>query len=166
MSRPYELSHEYYSGKRKTVIIKYDIQKKYIQPEIHVCSDVKNLKTVEIFDTISQIYELKIRGYDEKKQESVMINSTDIIRIFCASKSVFASTDSGTYKIWERLYEIENKLGTGRFVRISNSEIVNIRKIKSLNTSLTGTIKMQLQGDIETYVSRRYVTKIKQTLGL
>ena len=56
---------------------------------------------------------------------------------------------------------MEEKLDKTRFVRISNSEIVNLRKIKRMDTSITGTIKMYLEGEIETYVSRRYVSKIK-----
>lgn len=148
------------------MIIKYDIQKKYIEPEIHICSDEKNSDAMEIHDTISRIFELKIRGYDDEKQETVMLKVSEIIRIFGANKAVFVSVYGGTYRIKERLYEMEEKLEKSRFVRISNSEIVNIRMIKRLNTSLTGTIKMQLQGNIETYVSRRYVTKIKQTLGI
>ena len=56
---------------------------------------------------------------------------------------------------------VEEKLDKTKFVRISNSEIVNLKKIKRLDTSVTGTIKMYLQSDIETYVSRRCISKIK-----
>ena len=49
-----------------------------------------------------------------------------------------------------------------RFVRISNSEIVNARMITGMDFSLTGTIRMQLRGGIETYASRRYVPKIRK----
>jgi len=35
-----------------------------------------------------------------------------------------------------------------------------------LDTSMTGTIHMYLDGEVETYVSRRYVSKIKQVLGM
>ena len=45
-------------------------------------------------------------------------------------------------------------------------EIVNIKKIKKLDTSLTGTICMYLEGEKMTYVSRRYVSKIKKVLGI
>ena len=53
-----------------------------------------------------------------------------------------------------------------RFVRISHSEIVNLRKVTALDLSLTGTIRMTLTGGVTVYVSRRYVKKMKEVLGL
>ena len=61
---------------------------------------------------------------------------------------------------------MEEKLDATRFLRISGSEIVNLHKIKRLDTGITGTIKMYLQENMETYVSRRYVAKIKKALGI
>lgn len=61
---------------------------------------------------------------------------------------------------------MEERLDVKRYVRISNSEIINVQKLIKLDTSLTGTIKMYLKGNQETYVSRRYVSKIKKALGI
>ena len=66
----------------------------------------------------------------------------------------------------ERLYELEQKLAGKRFVRISHSEIVNLRQVTGLDLSLTGTIRMTLTGGVTVYVSRRYVKKIREVLGL
>lgn len=51
-------------------------------------------------------------------------------------------------------------------MRISRFEIVNLRRIVKLDTSLTGTIRVQMEGGIQTYVSRRNVARIKRTLGI
>ena len=72
----------------------------------------------------------------------------------------------GVYDLRERLYELEGKLDRHTFVRISHSEIVNLRKVTALDLSLTGTIRMTLAGGVVCYVSRRYVKKIKEALGL
>ena len=148
------------------MIIKYDIQKKYAEPEIHICSDVQNMEAKAIYDAVNDLFEQKIRAYPSGKDEAEMVCVADIIRVFTANKQVYISTGAGQLRIKERMYEMEEMLKGNRFVRISNSEIVNVRKIKRLDTSITGTIKMQLKGDIETYVSRRYVTKIKQMLSI
>ena len=49
---------------------------------------------------------------------------------------------------------------------MSHSEIVNLRQVTGLDLSLTGTIRMTLRGGTACYVSRRYVKKIKEALGL
>lgn len=51
-------------------------------------------------------------------------------------------------------------------IRISNSEIVNLKKVKNLDLSFVGTICMELSNGDVSYVSRRYVSKIKRLLGL
>jgi len=43
---------------------------------------------------------------------------------------------------------------------------VNLKKVTALDLSLAGTIRMTLGGTVTTYVSRRYVKKIKQAIGL
>ena len=51
-------------------------------------------------------------------------------------------------------------------VRISKSEIINLRFVKRLDLSITGTIGIQLKTGETAYVSRRYVNRIKSILGL
>lgn len=53
-----------------------------------------------------------------------------------------------------------------KFVRVSNSEIINLKKIKNFDLSLAGTICVKFLDGSTTYVSRRYVTKIKEILGI
>ena len=62
--------------------------------------------------------------------------------------------------------KVEVKLDRHTFVRISNSEIINLKKVTALDLTLAGTIKMTLQGGTVCWVSRRYVKKIKEALEL
>ena len=59
--------------------------------------------------------------------------------------------------------ELEEQL-PGNFVRISNSEIVNVDKIIRLDMNLAGTIKVHLEGNMESNVSRRYLPKVRGVL--
>ena len=81
-------------------------------------------------------------------------------------KGVRAQTIGGVYDLKERLYELEARLDRHAFVRISHSEIVNLRKITALDLSLTGTNRITLTGGTVCWASRRYVKKIKEALGL
>ena len=92
--------------------------------------------------------------------------AAEILRCYGEEKGVKVQTTQGVYDLKERLYELESKLDRHTFVRISHSELVNLEKVTALDLSLTGTIRMTLAEDTVCYVSRRYVKKIKEALGL
>lgn len=77
-----------------------------------------------------------------------------------------ADTDLGTVSLKYRLYELAELLTDPSFLRISNSELINFKKVRSMNMSISGTISILLSNGAKTYVSRRYVAKIKTFLGL
>ncbi len=95
-----------------------------------------------------------------------IIEQSDIIRLYSASGKVFAVTEKGEYTMRLRLYELEARLEASSFVRISNSEIINLKKARSFDLSLAGTICVSLSNGDRSYVSRRCVSKVKQTLGI
>ena len=99
-------------------------------------------------------------------ETAVPLRGEDILRCYGEDKGVRVQTARDVYDLRERLYELEGKLDRHAFVRISHSEIVNLKKVTALDLSLTGTIRMTLAGDTVCYVSRRYVKKIKEALGL
>lgn len=105
-----------------------------------------------------------IVGMKEDKLE--ILEQSDIIRIYSSDKKVFAVTNRGQFVVRLRLYEIEERLDTNKFVRIAHSEIINIKKVKHFDLNFTGTICVSLNDGTMTYVSRRYVSKIKLLLGL
>ncbi len=95
-----------------------------------------------------------------------VIEQADLIRIYASSGKVFAVTHKGEYALRLRLYEIEERLPTHQFVRISNSEIINLKKVNNFDLGFTGTICVKLANGTTTYVSRRYVSKLKKILGI
>lgn len=97
---------------------------------------------------------------------AALLRPEDILRFYGEDKAVLAQTMAGTWRVDARLYELEQRLAGRKFVRISHSEIVNLRQVTGLDLKLTGTIRMTLAGGVTTYVSRRYVKKIKEVLGL
>lgn len=105
-----------------------------------------------------------ISGSKDNKIE--VIEQADLIRIYASSGKVFAVTHKGEYALRLRLYEIEERLPPHQFVRISNSEIINLKKVNNFDLSFTGTICVKLTNDTITYVSRRYVSKLKKILGI
>ena len=101
-----------------------------------------------------------------QEREAVRVSRSMVLRFFTEDKGVYCQTGKGVFTVRARLYELEEELEGTRFVRVSNSEIVNLDRVTALDLTLTGTIKMTLEGGTVCWVSRRYVKKIKQALGL
>lgn len=95
-----------------------------------------------------------------------VLEPSSLLRVYACGGKVFAVTETGEYLLRLRLYEAETRLDHMRFVRISNSEIINLRKVRQFDLSLAGTISVILTDGTVSYVSRRYVTKVKRILGL
>lgn len=136
------------------------------EPEVmittaHMTEDVN--RVVEFVSRLEDTPTI-ISGIREDKVE--LLDQEAIIRIYAEEGKIVAKTEQGLYQIRMRLYEVEERLDNGKFVRISNSEIVNLKKVKSLDLSFVGTICMELSNGEVSYVSRRYVSKIKRVLGL
>ena len=127
----------------------------------HMTEDVN--RVVELISRLDDAPTI-ISGIREDKVE--LLDQETIVRIFAENGKVFANTEQGLYQIKLRLYEVEERLDNRKYVRISNSEIVNLKKVKSLDLSFVGTICMELSNGEVSYVSRRYVSKIKKVLGL
>ena len=99
-------------------------------------------------------------------ERALPVRQEEFLRFFADGKGVSAQTENQIYAVHLRLYELEERLDRHTFVRISQSEIVNLRKVTALDLALTGTIRMTLTGGTVCWVSRRYVKKIKEALGL
>ena len=79
-------------------------------------------------------------------ERALPVRQEEFLRFFADGKGVSAQTAEQTYPVRLRLYELEEELEGTRFVRVSNSEIVNLNKVSALDLSLTGTIKLTLEG--------------------
>ena len=141
------------------------IDKSFDTVEIQICSNELTPQVKQLVEDISAFVNESISGTDFRG-ERVMLPLKDILRFYTENQKVMAQDARGVYSIQEKLYELEERLDTGQFFRISKSEIVNLKKIKRLDLSITGTIKVILSDGTETYTSRRNVTKLKKCLGI
>ena len=101
-----------------------------------------------------------------REREAARVSRSMVLRFYAEDKGVLCQTGTGTFTVRQRLYELEEALAGTRFVRVSNSEIVNLDRVTGLDLTLAGTIKMTLEDGTVCWVSRRYVKKIRSALGL
>ncbi len=134
------------------------------EPRIILLAAAMTDEVCEIAQRLSEAAPQMITGSRDGKLE--VIEQTELIRIYASAGKVIAVTGKGEYTLRLRLYELEQRLSPRQFVRISNSEIINLKKIHNFDLSFTGTICVKLANGTVTYVSRRYVSKLKKILGI
>lgn len=136
------------------------------EPEALIVTPKMNEEVSRIADFIEKLNGMTTVISGTKDDRVEILEQDALIRIYAEGGKVFARTEGGLYQLRLRLYELEERLDAGKFVRISNSEIVNLKKVKSIDLSFAGTICMEMFNKEVSYVSRRYVSKIKKILGL
>lgn len=145
--------------------IKAVINEKYKEIELHVC---KNQLDQSVKDLISTLNTYVNDHYTVKAANgaTLVVFTKDIISIYAENQKVLVRTMEGVFESTLKLYEFEAQLNPKVFMRISRSELVNIKKIKRLDLGITGTIKVILMDNSISYTSRRNVTKLKKALGI
>lgn len=144
--------------------IEVKIDKNCNEPKITIHAAEMN---EEIQDLLKKLTEPTIQSIVGYKQEvATILTPQELIRIYTENQKVFAETHTDKYMLKHRLFELENSLSKKDFLRISNSEIINLQQIKNLDLSFSGTICIDMKNNTMVYASRRYVSKIKNNLGL
>ena len=144
--------------------IEFDINEKYQEDKIIICTNKITNELQEFVNKLNNEKNNKIYGY--KNDKIFILEENKIETIYSENKKVFIRYENGNiYETKKRIYEFENNL-PNKFVRISNSEIVNFDKVQNLDFKIVGTIILNFYTDRYTYVSRRYVKKIREYLEI
>ena len=100
----------------------------------------------------------------ETLSSSRLIDKNDIVIISKDGRYLSVKTTNGEYVVNEPLYKIEGKLDPVWFIKISQSEIVNLRYVKGWDFSKSGIITIEMINGIRSYTSRRYAKQIREVL--
>ncbi len=144
--------------------VEIKIDDSYTEPKIIILTASMTEEVNNVMKKLSENNPQIISGSKNGKIE--VLEQNDLFKLYASNGKVFAVTNNGEYTLRLRLYEVEERLSSSQFVRISNSEIINLKKVKNFDLSFTGTICVELMNGTTTYVSRRYVSKIKKILGM
>ena len=77
---------------------------------------------------------------------------------------VFALTEEGRWQLQMRLYRVEQMLGD-RFVKINQSCLANVRRIKRFDVSIGGALMVSFACGHRDFVSRRQLKTVKERIG-
>lgn len=129
-----------------------------------VITDAMKDEVNQIVERLSENHNKIIAGFLDKQM--TILEQSEILRIYSENGKVFAQTNGAIYSLRLRLYEVEQRLDPKLFVRVSNSEIINLKMAKCFDLNIAGSICVYLKNGTKSYVSRRYVSKIKEHLGI
>jgi DNA-binding LytR/AlgR family response regulator len=92
------------------------------------------------------------------------LRTADIILISMNGKQVEFITEDGVWYMRRTLQSLEDVLDMNRFLRISRFEIINLDKVIRYDFTVSGTLRMELAGGMETWASRRFIPTIRRVL--
>lgn len=144
--------------------VEWNLQPNLDEPTVVIHAREKTAALLELEQQLLGLHLSPIPAEDGTR--TLLLQPADILRFYTDGKGVLAQTEAQTCTVHLRLYELEERLDRHTFVRISNSEIINLKQITALDLKLSGTIRITLKGGVVTYASRRSVKKIKEALGL
>lgn len=146
--------------------VEIKIDQSCLKPKIVIHTSQMNEEIESLLKKISEEKETPKILTGTKNEQLEVLNEIDIIRVEAKAGKVLAYTSEGEYVMRQRLYELESRLEEFSFVRISNSEIINLKKVKAFDLSFAGTICVTMIDGSLLYASRRYVTRVKKVLGI
>lgn len=96
------------------------------EPKIVVITDKMTEEVSQIIKRLSEDGEKTIAGFQDGIAQ--VLEPDSLFRVYASNGKVLAQTSHGEYQLRLRLYELEQRLDGHFFVRISNSEIINLKR--------------------------------------
>ena len=144
--------------------VRTEISKEYEDVEVIINTNKITQDVQKIIELIQNIDTSLEKIVVTKDNNIFIIDIQEVICFYSEDKSNYCRTNKGIFKVKETLYQLEEKLPSSSFIRISNSCIINIKHVECFNTGIVGTIMVKFKDGKVEYVSRRRVCKVMQQL--
>ncbi len=144
--------------------IEVRIQEGCREPRVVILTDRMTEEVHSLLARLEPVQDRPLVGFSEGT--ATVLQPASVLRIYAENGRTMVHTEQGTFALKGPLYEWEQRLDPKAFVRVSQSEIIHLKKVKAFDLNLAGTILVRLTDGTVVYASRRYVAKIKTLLGL
>lgn len=91
-------------------------------------------------------------------------NLSDVYYFEAVDERIFAYTQSRSYELKIRLYELEKSYGDRHFIRCSKAFVINLMKLESISPALNGRFTAYMKNGEKIIISRQYVPEIKHAV--
>ena len=96
--------------------------------------------------------------------ESVLLDEGAVISISTDNKKLRVNTEEGVYLLRDSLQNVECRLNSSAFLRVSRYEIINLSKVRRFDFSVVGALRIAMADGSDVWASRRYIRTIKNRL--
>lgn len=100
-----------------------------------------------------------------ERGELVTLPEERIVAISVDNRKLRIAADDGVYWLKMTLQDAEKALNPSMFLRVSRYEIVNLRKVRQFEFTLTGTLRVEMENGSDIWASRRFIPIIKKRLS-
>ncbi len=104
----------------------------------------------------------RLTGMKDSRQYEIAVS--DIYYFESVDGKTFLYTKEQVYETAYRIYELESMLRSKNFLRVSKSMLLNLMKIRSIQSALNGRFAAVLLSGEEVIISRSYVKGLKAAL--
>lgn len=96
----------------------------------------------------------------------IIIKKMDVVSATIYDKTLTIFTKEDTIKSSKSLAALMKELDSNSFLQVSKFEMLNIHMIKRVDPSFSGNLVAQMTFGDKVIISRRYVSKLKERLGI
>ena len=119
-----------------------NISREFKNIEIIIKAPEMTEEVKSITDSIMEMSNPAKQIIGTKDNRIYLLTMDEIMSFYSEERNNYCKTQNGIFKIKEKLYELEEKLTKGNYVRISNSCIINLKYVDSFDTSIIGRIEV------------------------
>ncbi len=150
---------------KSMVDIEVVIDENYANPQVSIKTKARTNQVENIIMAIENASETDFPMIPVNVDNKIeLISQRDIIRVFTEGRKISIQTDDQTYSTNKTLSNVEDMLNPDRFLRISQSEIINLYKVRKFDIDIAGTIGIEFDNGTKSWASRSRVKAIKEML--
>lgn len=140
----------------------------YRNDKICIVFEYDTLDKLQAFlDDLSQKEENSSVVIGKNMDRYHVLDYEEVLYFEALDTSVYCNTADESFKVKEKLYELENTLPSNQFIRVSKSFIVNVLNIKEIIPWFNRRLLLRFEGTKkEIEVSRNYTMAFKRFMGI
>ena len=146
----------------KKINVRFENDKALNGIDIIIRADKRDEQINALIEKLTHREPVRLTVLDNNNCPSV-IEEKDIVFLSADGKNVQIVTRNGKFHAKQSLQSIED-ISSDRFLRVSRFEIIDLKKVRKYDFTLSGALRIEFDNGMETWASRRYIPIIKERL--